>query len=99
MATQSSTLQQTKTDLQEPKKYNVVFHNDDFTPMQFVVQILISIFHKSEAEAESIMMAVHTKGMAVAACLPYDLAHSSASEATRRARSQSYPLKITVEEA
>ena len=66
----------TKTDIgvKEPKQYNVIMLNDDFTTMDFVVQVLIDIFHKDPLTAEALMLDVHRKGRAVVGCYTYDIA-------------------------
>ena len=68
-------------DLQEPRKYNVVFHNDDVTPMDFVVDILRRIFQKDPQEAERLMLKVHNEGRAVVGTYSLDIAASKASKA------------------
>lgn len=99
MATQGAVKERTNIKLREPKKYNVIMHNDDFTTMEFVVQILVEIFNKSETEAESLMMTVHKGGKAVIGCYSYDIALSKVNAARMRAKNAGFPFKITVEEA
>ncbi|MBE6005324.1 MAG: ATP-dependent Clp protease adaptor ClpS [Lachnospiraceae bacterium] len=99
MATQGATQERTNIKLQEPKKYNVIMHNDDFTTMEFVVEVLVDIFHKSEAEAEALMMTVHKGGKAVIGCYPFDIVVSKVNAARMRAKAAGFPFKITVEEA
>ena len=62
---QSSVRERQRTDLREPRRYKVIIYNDDFTTMEFVVMILIRVFHKSESEAEQLMMQVHHSGQGV----------------------------------
>lgn len=81
----------------EPRKYKVIFHNDDFTTMEFVVQVLKEVFYKSELESYSIMMDVHKRGKGVAGVYTYDLAVSKSDRAIEMAREEGFPLKITVE--
>lgn len=83
----------------EPKKYRVIFHNDDFTTMDFVVEVLMTVFHKSEAEAYSIMMDVHTKDRGTVGVYSYDMAMTRRERAIEMAREQRFPLQITVEPA
>ena len=99
MATQGAVKERTNIKLREPKKYNVIMHNDDFTTMEFVVEILVEIFYKSETEAESLMMTVHKGGKAVIGCYSYDIAVSKVNAARTRAKAAGFPFKITVEEA
>lgn len=81
-----------------PKDYKVVFHNDDFTTMEFVTDVLRSVFGKPADEAVSLMMQVHRVGKAVVGVYSFDVAMTKASIATSMARDEGYPLKITVEE-
>jgi len=99
MAVQRDIREKTRIHIKEPKHYNVVMHNDDFTSMEFVVQILIDIFHKNELEAERLMMMVHKSGSAAVGAYPYDIAYTKVQEATKRARLKGYPFRLTVEEA
>ena len=80
-----------------PKHYKVIMHNDDFTPMDFVVKILIEIFYKPESEATAIMLAVHEQGKMVVGIYSYDLAVTLSSKATAIARDAGYPLRVTYE--
>ena len=91
--------ERSRNDIKEPKKYCVVFHNDDFTPMDFVVMLLMAIFNKTTEEAEHLMMKVHMEGMAVVGTYSYDIAMTKASYATELSRSEGFPLRITVRPA
>lgn len=96
---QQSTLRDTRILTREPRRYNVIIWNDDFTPMDFVVYILVDIFGKDPAEAEALMLAVHHSSKAVAGTYTCDIAHSKADKATRIARSEGFPLRLTCEPA
>lgn len=98
MAVAGSTKEKTRNLIKEPKRYKVIMHNDDFTTMEFVVSILIDIFHKSNAEAEKIMLFVHQKGQATVGLYPYDIAMTKAQEAMIRAKQEGFPFRLTVEE-
>ena len=98
MAVQNVAKERTEGRVKEPKRYCVVMHNDDFTTMEFVVEILIDIFHKDELSAQTIMMSVHKSGKAVVGTYPYDIAVTKVSQALSRAREQGYPFRMTVEE-
>lgn len=87
------------TRLKEPKHYNVIMLNDDFTTMEFVVEILIDIFGKDFATANSIMMDVHKKGRGVVGSYPYDIAATKVNEALTRAKSEGFPFRMSIEEA
>jgi ATP-dependent Clp protease adaptor protein ClpS len=80
-----------------PKHYRVIFHNDDFTTMEFVVKVLIEVFFKSQSEATAIMLAVHETGKGVVGLYSYDMAVSMTKKATSMAREAGYPLRITYE--
>ena len=80
-----------------PKHYKVIFHNDDFTTMEFVVKVLMEVFYKSESDATAIMLAVHEQGRGVAGIYSYDIALSKANKATAMAKAEGFPLRITVE--
>lgn len=92
---QTAIRERQKTRLKEPGRYKVVMYNDDFTPMDFVVEILESIFFKSAEEAETIMLKVHHEEQAVVGIYSYDIARSKVEKAMEHSRSQKYPLKLT----
>src|SRR3982751_6573850 len=75
----------TKTKLKRPKLYKVILHNDDFTTMEFVVAILITIFNKSESEATAIMLHIHRLGMGVAGVFTYEIAEAKVNETMQAA--------------
>jgi len=87
-----------KQKLKPPSKYKVVFYNDNFTPMDFVVITLMVIFNRSTSDAYSIMMSVHEKGRAIAGG-PYskEIAETKANKAIAFAKQNGYPLKATFE--
>ena len=83
---------------QKPGNFAVVLHNDDFTPMEFVVYVLQEIFHHPSTQAERIMMKVHNEGMGVAGVYRLEIAEQKAYETAKEAKDNQFPLKITVEE-
>lgn len=87
----------TKYKVKEPKMYHVVMYNDDFTPMDFVVEILMSVFNKSEAEAFRLMYAIHRSVKAVVGTYVYDIAVTKAEESVKRAREAGYPFRVETE--
>ncbi|WP_024864664.1 ATP-dependent Clp protease adaptor ClpS [Butyrivibrio sp. FCS014] len=99
MSTQDAVKEKSKSKIKEPRQYNVVMHNDDFTTMDFVVEVLVDIFHKDEVTAQAIMLNVHKKGKAVVGKYPYDIANTKVNAALSRAKSQGFPFRMTVEEA
>ncbi len=80
-----------------PRRYQVVFHNDDYTTMEFVVHVLMKFFHKSETEATQIMLHVHLKGFGVVGLYTRDVAESKASQVMDYAKEHGHPLKCTAE--
>lgn len=86
------------TRILEPKKYKVLFLNDDYTPMDFVVALLIGIFKHSESSATKITMQIHNEGSGVAGVYNFEIAEQKALDATLVARNAGYPLAIKVEE-
>jgi len=83
----------------EPKLYNVILLNDDYTTMEFVLQILETLFQKSPAEAFRIMMHVHRNGRGLAGVYTWEVAETKADEVAVLARDAGYPLRATIEEA
>lgn len=84
---------------EEPKLYNVILLNDDYTTMEFVLQILETLFHKSPAEAYRIMMQVHRNGRGLAGVYTYEVAETKADKVAALAAEAGYPLRATIEEA
>ena len=86
-----------RTRPKKPSLYKVLLHNDDFTPMAFVVRVLQSFFGKERAEAVRIMLKVHHDGIGICGVYPYEVAETKASMTLDAARSREYPLKCTLE--
>jgi ATP-dependent Clp protease adaptor protein ClpS len=80
-----------------PKRYHVIFHNDDYTTMEYVVEVLRRFFHKTETEALHVMLTVHKKGKAIAGVYPRDVAETKVAEVTQDARDNGHPLMLTAE--
>ncbi|EFD00967.1 ATP-dependent Clp protease adaptor ClpS [Hungatella hathewayi] len=89
--------EKTEIRLKQPKQYKVVMYNDDFTPMDVVVEILIDVFRKNYEEAVAIMMTVHKGQRAVVGVYSYDIAMTKAARAVKIAREQGYPFRVEVE--
>lgn len=83
--------------LKEPNLYNVVMLNDDFTPMDFVVEMLKTYFDKSEAEATELMLQVHRGKKAIIAKYVYDVAITKSFKVVQEARAKGYPFRVEVE--
>ncbi len=88
-----------KTKKQEPKLFKVILLNDDYTTMEFVIQVLESVFQKSPAEAYQIMMAVHLGGRGVAGIYTWEVAETKVDTVVSLAREAGFPLKAVTEEA
>jgi ATP-dependent Clp protease adaptor protein ClpS len=86
------------TRLQKPPMYRVILHNDDYTTMEFVVEILESVFHKSHAEAYKIMLQVHVQGAGQCGVYTYEIAETKVAEVHDLARSSGFPLRASLEE-
>ena len=83
---------------QKPGKFAVILHNDDYTPMEFVVYVLQEVFNHPFERAERIMLSVHKEGMGVAGIFRLEIAETKAYETAELAKENQYPLKITIEE-
>ena len=84
--------------IKEPTKYKVLLHNDDYTTIDFVVDILVGVFHKNATQAEAIMMEVHTKSKAVCGIYTYEIAETKVDQVKNLARNNGFPLLSTMEE-
>jgi ATP-dependent Clp protease adaptor protein ClpS len=91
-------LEKTRPKTRKPPLFKVVLHNDDYTTMQFVIEVLEAIFHKSPAEAHRIMMQVHTRGHGICGVYPYEVAETKVAQVHDRAREQGFPLRASLEE-
>jgi ATP-dependent Clp protease adaptor protein ClpS len=87
-----------KVRITEPKKYKVIFLNDDKTPIEFVIELLVSVFKHSQETAKEITMSVHNDGSAVVGVYTYEIAEQKAAEAVTLSRSNSFPLQIKVDQ-
>lgn len=94
--TQKETLEKVK--LKYPKRYKVFLLNDNYTSMEFVIDILMSIFHKDYAQAESIMMEVHKKDKGLCGVYPHEIAETKVMQVIKKAQDNSFPLKAVMEE-
>jgi ATP-dependent Clp protease adaptor protein ClpS len=81
-----------------PRKYKVVMLNDDYTPMEFVIILLVEVFGKSVEEAEQITLQVHNDGKGIAGIYYYELAEQKVYEAIMYARNNGFPLNFSIEE-
>jgi ATP-dependent Clp protease adaptor protein ClpS len=86
-----------KTRVETPRMYKVLFHNDDYTTMEFVVELLMTVFRRTRVEATRVMLAVHKGGKGVAGVYTKEVAETRATIAMDRAREHGFPLLVTTE--
>ena len=91
-------LQEAKPKLKPPKRYKVVLMNDDFTPMEFVIQVLQSFFRLDRESAVQIMMSVHTKGKGICGVFSKDIAETKVVQVNEYSRQNQHPLMCSMEE-
>ena len=82
----------------EPRMYRVIMHNDHYTTMDFVIDMLVQVFRKEEGDAYRIMMEIHQQGSGICGVFTLDIALTKIAEVHKRAREKSFPLKCTHEE-
>lgn len=85
-------------DLQEPKKYKVFLLNDDFSTMDFVIDILVIVFRKSVDEASAIMLNIHNNGRDICGVYTHEIASTKVAQVKTMAREKGFPLKAVMEE-
>ncbi len=88
---------QAKPKTERPPLYKVILLNDDFTPREFVVKVLMGVFRLSESEAEVVMLTAHQKGACVVAVYTREVAETKAEQGTAAGRRKGYPLAFTTE--
>ncbi|THB67408.1 MAG: ATP-dependent Clp protease adapter ClpS [Spirochaetaceae bacterium] len=93
----SSVKEKSSEKVKEPDMYQVILHNDDFTTMEFVIEVLMKVFHQTMNQATQIMLSVHERGQGRVGVYTYDIASTKAQQAMTIARKRQYPLKVTVE--
>jgi ATP-dependent Clp protease adaptor protein ClpS len=89
----------TKTNLKAISMFQVLLHNDNYTPMEFVSEVLMQFFGKNKEDADAIMMAIHEKGMGVAGVYTKEIATQKANETMKTAKIYGHPLKASIREA
>ena len=93
------TVNKESVKVKKPRHYKVVMHNDDFTTMEFVVNILMTVFKKDINSSNKIMMDVHKLGKGIVGIYPYDIATTKVAMAIDMAKEGGFPFNITIEEA
>lgn len=86
-----------KTVITEPKRYKVIFLNDDKTPIEFVIELLMGVFRHTEETAKDITLKVHNEGSAVVGIYSFEIAEQKGVEATHLARQAGFPLQIKID--
>jgi ATP-dependent Clp protease adaptor protein ClpS len=97
--TDGAVKERSRPETKEPALYNVILLNDDYTPMDFVVEVLETLFQKSPAEAYRIMMQVHREGRGLAGVYPWEVAETKVDALLTRARDAGHPLQAVIEDA
>jgi ATP-dependent Clp protease adaptor protein ClpS len=95
--TDGEVLERTRQETRKPDLFRVLLLNDDYTTMDFVVEILENVFNKPPAEAYRIMMAVHTQGHGLCGVYPFEVAETKIATVVDLARAQGFPLRATME--
>jgi len=93
----TSVLVKKRTKLKKPPLYKVIMLNDDYTPMEFVVEMLQTYFSKSQEQATEIMLHIHQKGLGVCGLYTFEIAESKAAQVLDKARKNQHPLQIKLE--
>lgn len=94
---QADTALKERPKTSKPPLYKVVMHNDDYTTMEFVIDVLSRFFEKDESQARFLMLAIHTRGRAVVGVYPRDIAETKVEQVTNFAQEQGHPLLTTME--
>ena len=95
--TDSEILERTKQETKKPELYKVLLLNDDYTTMDFVIEVLETIFNKQPAEAFRIMMMVHTQGKGLCGVYPHEVAETKVGAVVESARDRGFPLRAAME--
>ena len=94
---EESTRSITKEEVKEPSMYKVLLHNDDYTSMDFVVEILMGVFNKSMEESILVMMSVHRQGMGICGSYTFEVAETKMNSVHALAREKGFPLRCSIE--
>jgi len=92
-------VQESRPKLKPPPMYRVILINDDYTPMEFVVEVLETVFGMERSRATRVMLEVHTKGKGVCGVYTYEIAETKVAQVTKIAQQQQHPLLCTMEES
>ena len=92
--TQEAVKQKTAVELRYPPRYDVIIFNDEYTPVEFVIKLLVEIFNKSVDTAKELTITVHEHGQAVAGTYNFEIAEQKTTEALATARASGHPLQL-----
>ena len=95
---ESRVAEKSRSRTASPPMFKVLMHNDDYTTMEFVVQVLEAVFRKSPAEANQIMLNIHFKGVGMCGAFPFEIAETKVARVHSLARDGGFPLKCSLEE-
>jgi len=95
---ESRVAEKSRTRSASPPMFRVLMHNDDYTTMEFVVQVLETVFRKSPAEANRIMLNIHFKGIGMCGAYPFQIAETKVARVHSLARDEGFPLRCSLEE-
>ena len=96
-STQQNTIQNIGVNIPRPSKYQVVLHNDDHTPMEFVIELLKNVYFHDQSQAEQITLSIHNDGRGIAGIYYYEIAEQKGIEVTMSARQNNFPLQVKLE--
>ena len=96
---QTGVTAKSRSKVQQPALFKVLMHNDDYTTMEFVVEMLTRVFHKAPAEANRIMLNIHYKGLGICGVYPFEIAETKVARVHSLAKEAGHPLKCSLEEA
>ncbi|PCI08148.1 MAG: ATP-dependent Clp protease adapter ClpS [Gammaproteobacteria bacterium] len=91
-------VEEEKPKLKPPKQYKVIVINDDYTPMEFVIEVLMTYFAMDDAKATRVMMSVHTKGKGICGVFSHEIAETKVDQVNEYSRLSQHPLMCTMEE-
>ena len=90
-------IEESKDEIKEPDMFRVLLHNDHYTTMEFVIEVLRAVFHKPLLEATKIMLDVHRKGIGIVGTYTFDIAKTKTEQVMKMAKDREYPLQCTFE--
>lgn len=93
---ESGTGFENEIEIELPPECEVIFYNDNYTTMEFVTEVLMEVFEKSEPEADALMLDIHNNGSAVVGVYTYDIAVTKAGITTSKAKKEGFPLRVEV---